>query len=64
MACLQDLSQARTRWGAQADGFLSLFPYTVMLPGIADRATLELVSALAGRQLTTRTSVTDHARVE
>ncbi len=51
LACLQDLSQARSRWGANADGFLSLFPTTVILPGIADRTTLELVQRLAGRDL-------------
>ena len=36
LACLQDLSQARGRWGHAADGFLSLFGTTVVLPGIAD----------------------------
>ena len=51
LACLQDLSQARSRWGATADGFLSLFPTTVVLPGIADRATLEMLRHLAGRSL-------------
>ncbi|MGH9020110.1 MAG: type IV secretory system conjugative DNA transfer family protein [Acidimicrobiales bacterium] len=51
LACLQDLSQARSRWGASADGFLSLFPTTVVLPGIADRSTLELLRHLAGRDL-------------
>jgi type IV secretory pathway TraG/TraD family ATPase VirD4 len=48
LACLQDLSQARTRWGQAADGFLSLFGTTVVLPGIADTATLRDLSALAG----------------
>jgi type IV secretory pathway TraG/TraD family ATPase VirD4 len=48
MACLQDLSQARVRWGAAANGFLSLFGTTVVLPGIADAATLRDISALAG----------------
>jgi len=48
LACLQDLSQARTRWGAGADGFLSLFPTTVVFPGIADRRTLELLATLGG----------------
>jgi type IV secretion system protein VirD4 len=48
MACLQDLSQARRRWGAEADGFLSLFGSTVVLPGIGDVATLHALSALAG----------------
>ena len=51
LACLQDLSQARSRWGTAADGFLSLFSTTVVLPGIADRPTLELLSQLAGRTL-------------
>ncbi len=51
LACLQDLSQARARWGAQADGFLSLFPTTVILPGIADRPTLELLQQLGGRSM-------------
>jgi len=31
LACLQDLSQARSRWGTSAEGFLSLFPTTVVL---------------------------------
>ncbi|HET9058939.1 MAG TPA: TraM recognition domain-containing protein, partial [Acidimicrobiales bacterium] len=49
MACLQDLSQARSRWGHASDGFLSLFGTKVVLPGIADMATLEAVSKLAGQ---------------
>lgn len=48
LGCLQDLSQARSRWGSAADGFLSLFGAKVVLPGIADLATLELVSRLGG----------------
>ena len=40
LACLQDLSQARGRWGSAADGFLTLFGATVVFPGIADVATL------------------------
>jgi type IV secretory pathway TraG/TraD family ATPase VirD4 len=48
LACLQDLSQARARWGEQAQGFLSLFASTVVLPGIADRATLEIIRNLGG----------------
>jgi len=51
MACLQDLSQARARWGKIAEGFLSLFATTVVLPGIADRVTLELLQDLAGLAL-------------
>jgi len=48
LACLQDLSQARVRWGAAAEGFFSLFSTKVIFPGIGDQRTLELVSALAG----------------
>ncbi len=48
MACVQDLSQARQRWGRAADGFLSLFGAKVILPGVADLSTLELVSRLGG----------------
>lgn len=49
MACLQDLSQARQRWGRAADGFFSLFGTKVLLPGIGDMATLDAVSRLAGQ---------------
>jgi type IV secretion system protein VirD4 len=48
LACLQDLSQARARWGPAADGFLSLFGVKVILPGIGDLRTLELVAQLGG----------------
>jgi len=50
LACLQDLSQARGRWGMAAEGFLSLFGTTVVLPGIGDVRTLEALSALAGEE--------------
>ncbi|HTV10861.1 MAG TPA: type IV secretory system conjugative DNA transfer family protein [Acidimicrobiales bacterium] len=49
MACLQDLSQARGRWGQAADGFFSLFGTKVLLGGIGDMKTLEAVSRLAGQ---------------
>jgi type IV secretory pathway TraG/TraD family ATPase VirD4 len=48
MACLQDLSQARTRWGEAADGFLSLFQTKLILTGIADPKTLEAISLALG----------------
>ena len=48
LACLQDLSQARQRWGHAADGFLSLFGAKLVLGGIGDASTLELVSRLGG----------------
>ncbi|NNN03706.1 MAG: TraM recognition domain-containing protein [Acidimicrobiaceae bacterium] len=51
LACLQDLSQARARWGESAEGFLSLFPTTVVLPGVADMKTLDALHHLAGREL-------------
>jgi type IV secretion system protein VirD4 len=50
LACLQDLSQARGRWGTAAEGFLSLFGTTVVLPGIGDVRTLEALSTLAGEE--------------
>lgn len=50
LACLQDLSQARDRWGTAAEGFVSLFGTTVVLRGIADTRTLRDVSALAGER--------------
>jgi type IV secretion system protein VirD4 len=58
MACLQDLSQARARWGQAAEGFFTLFGVKVVLPGVADRRTLELISALAGDHQIEKTTVT------
>ena len=48
LTALQDLSQARHRWGAQADGFLTMFGTKVILPGVADTKTLEAVSTMLG----------------
>jgi len=48
LACLQDLSQARGRWGVAADGFFSLFGTKIVLPGLGDTRTLEVLSVLAG----------------
>ncbi|MDQ2726810.1 MAG: type IV secretory system conjugative DNA transfer family protein [Actinomycetota bacterium] len=50
LACLQDLHQARTRWGPAADGFVTLFAAKIALGGIADRDTLTQLSYLAGTQ--------------
>jgi len=50
LAALQDLSQARRRWGVAADGFGSLFGATVVLPGIGDVRTLEALSVLCGSE--------------
>jgi type IV secretion system protein VirD4 len=48
LAALQDLSQARGRWGAAADGFLTLFGTKLILPGMADTRTLESISLMLG----------------
>jgi len=49
MIGLQDLSQARARWGqAAADGFMSLFQTRLVLNGIADSRTLESISLSLG----------------
>jgi type IV secretion system protein VirD4 len=49
MIGLQDLSQARTRWGEhQADALLSLFQTKLILTGIADPRTLEAISVALG----------------
>ncbi|MGA8295831.1 MAG: type IV secretory system conjugative DNA transfer family protein [Acidimicrobiales bacterium] len=53
LACLQDLSQARSRYGPAADGFLTLFGSKVILSGSSDVRTLEALSALSGRRDTT-----------
>lgn len=58
MAILQDLSQARQRWGPAADGFLSLFGTKLILPAIGDISTLELVSRLGGETDVPTRSVT------
>ena len=57
LACLQDLSQARGRWGSDGDGFLTLFGATVVFPGIADVATLRDLSALGGEREVQSTTV-------
>jgi len=59
LVCLQDLSQARQRWGAAADGFFSLFAAKLILPGIGDTRTLQAISAIAGDH---DVSVTSHSR--
>ena len=48
LVCLQDLSQARQRWGPEADGWFSLFGASVVLAGIADQSTLRMLNALGG----------------
>jgi type IV secretion system protein VirD4 len=48
LGALQDLSQARARWGIAADGFFTLFGTKLILNGIADPRTLETVSVTLG----------------
>jgi type IV secretion system protein VirD4 len=62
LGCLQDLSQARARWGQEADGFFSLFGGKVIFPGIGDVRTLEAVSKLCGEhQVPTRSTTAGSA---
>jgi len=58
LACLQDLSQARARWGAAAEGFLTLFGAKVVLRGVGDTTTLDALSKLAGDREVSRTTTT------
>jgi type IV secretory pathway TraG/TraD family ATPase VirD4 len=49
MVGLQDLSQARSRWGTDAaEGFMSLFQTKLVLSGIGDPRTLEGISLALG----------------
>ena len=45
---LQDLSRARARWGKEADGFLTLFPTKLILPGVIEPYTLDALSNASG----------------
>jgi type IV secretory pathway TraG/TraD family ATPase VirD4 len=56
IGCLQDLSQARARWGREADGLLSLFSTTLLLRGITDMTTLQTLHAVAGQSEVLRIS--------
>jgi hypothetical protein len=49
LACLQDLSQARARWGAESEQLLTNFGVKVVLPGIEHVRTLQDLSTLAGQ---------------
>ncbi|WP_157746220.1 type IV secretory system conjugative DNA transfer family protein [Mycobacterium marseillense] len=48
VVAFQDLSQARARWGHGADGFLTLFPEKLILPGMNDRSTADMLSKMSG----------------
>ncbi len=62
LACLQDLSQARARWGERSAGFMTLFGCKVLLPGIEDVRTLEDFSRLCGESDVMVQSTTDPRR--
>jgi type IV secretory pathway TraG/TraD family ATPase VirD4 len=65
LACFQDLSQARQRWPGRAEGFVSLFGTTAVLPGIGDVATLEALATLAGdEELPARTVSAGHSATD
>ncbi len=63
LGCLQDLSQARERWGQYGEGFLTLFNVKVVLPGVGDTRTLEALSLLAGDHEVKAVSVSDGERL-
>ena len=48
VVAFQDLSQARARWGRAAEGFMTLFPEKLILPGMNDKQTADLLSAMSG----------------
>lgn len=48
VVAFQDLSQARARWGRAAEGFMTLFPEKLILPGMNDKQTAELLSSMSG----------------
>ncbi|GAB7072129.1 hypothetical protein JCM12141A_64200 [Mycolicibacterium hodleri] len=48
VVAFQDLSQARARWGQAADGFLTLFPEKLILAGMNDRSTADMLSKMSG----------------
>lgn len=52
LGVLQDLSQARDLYGPNVgDGLLTLFRWKVLLPGLMDRATLEVFSMVLGEEV-------------
>ena len=63
LAAFQDLSQARSRWGPAAEGFLTLFGTKLILNGVADQRTLEAISVALGeydRQIVARTTAPNY----
>jgi type IV secretion system protein VirD4 len=62
VVAFQDLSQARARWGHAADGFLTLFPEKLILPGMNDRATADMLSKMSGEYDRMTISVTEPGR--
>lgn len=48
LGALQDLSQARARWGEVSQGFLTLFGSVLVLPGISDSSSLKQLSLISG----------------
>lgn len=50
LGALQDLSQARVRWGESASGFVTLFGSVIVFPGIADVSTLHQFSEISGKR--------------
>lgn len=61
MGCLQDLSQAESRWPTSYKGFLTMFGTTVILSGIGDVSTLRTLSHLSGTRSKTEVSLSGAA---
>lgn len=62
LACLQDQSQARERWGESvADGLLTLFQSKLILTGVSDTRTLEAISTVIGEYDRRLVSITEAA---
>ncbi len=61
LAVLQHLDQAKERWGAEGEGFLTNFQERLVFPGIWQQDTLEAISAVIGDYDRPVTSMTQDA---
>jgi type IV secretory pathway TraG/TraD family ATPase VirD4 len=61
LAVFQHLGQAKARWGADGEGFLTTFQERLIFPGIWQNETLEAISAVIGDWDRPVTSMTQDA---
>lgn len=61
LAVFQHLDQAKQRWGAEGEGFLTNFQERLVFPGIWQQDTLEAISAVIGDYDRPVTSMTQDA---